>query len=204
MLLSRSVKTPSHPRTCGVRRFVEQMTSYGRHELGCDWSARGHLHTIACDWSDGGHLAAGAKILYRAHRTDDGLNGRRRIRESNSVVCAIVVFCVGLDEVLALDLVSLPRALVMIMDDLKNGLAEAPASSFADERVEISFDSFKFNNVGGLPEGEDPVAPAKDGIRFDETLNTPRTATTDGHFSFVRSQLEMTQEAPPIIGEFSR
>lgn len=90
----------------------------------------------------------------------------------------------------------------MIMDGVKDGLAEEPVSSFAEERVALSFDSYKFTGGGGgggVPVASFFCSTGREESGFDETLNTPRTATNDGHFSFVRTQLEMTQEAPPII-----
>lgn len=35
----------------------------------------------------------------------------------------------------------------------------------------------------------------------DDTLNTPLTVSSDLNFNFIKSQLDLSQEAPPIIGE---
>lgn len=104
----------------------------------------------------------------------------------------------------------------MIMGDIRDRLTGEPASSFGKDGVALSFDSYKFCGSGGGGPAAGTAsssyssasvtagaAAGREEPGFGETLNTPRTANSDGHFSFVRSQIEMTQEALPIIGELN-
>jgi len=73
-------------------------------------------------------------------------------------------------------------------------IMDGPSSASLVEQVDLCFDSYSFA-------GQTGDLPIKDGVTHD-ALNTPRTATSDVNFNFVKSQLELSQEAPPIIGKF--
>jgi len=88
----------------------------------------------------------------------------------------------------------------MIMD----GPSSKPKSSPIDvERLDLSFEAFNDPAVrgafGAIISGGGNGGPGE--AAFDDTLNTPRTATSDFNFNFIKSQLEFSQEAPPIIGQ---
>lgn len=80
-------------------------------------------------------------------------------------------------------------------------IMDGPPSASLVEQVDLCFDSYSFA-------GQTGDQPNKDGVTHggivpsDDALNTPRTATSDVNFNFVKSQLELSQEAPPIIGKF--
>lgn len=80
-------------------------------------------------------------------------------------------------------------------------IMDGPSSASLVEQVDLCFDSYSFA-------GQTGDQPIKDGVTHagivpsDDALNTPRTATSDVNFNFVKSQLELSQEAPPIIATF--
>lgn len=90
----------------------------------------------------------------------------------------------------------------MIMDGLEGATAQASASLV--EQIDLSFGSFSFAGGGHTADqqhhsGKDGMAAIGMILPSDDTLNTPRTATSDVNFNFIKSEIELSQEAPPII-----
>jgi hypothetical protein len=103
----------------------------------------------------------------------------------------------------------------MIMDGVSNMVPQSKASSSSAvpvEHLDLSFESYNFSAGQALGETAQggrggTAAGGAGGLggegAFDDTLNTPRTATSDFNFNFIKTQLDFSQEAPPIIGESS-
>jgi len=95
----------------------------------------------------------------------------------------------------------------MIMDGMS--AAQPKSSTVQMEHLDLSYEPFNFSS--GQLAGGDAALGGRGGVgaivvgasgesAFDDTLNTPRTATSDFNFNFIKSQMEFSQEAPPIIG----
>jgi hypothetical protein len=85
----------------------------------------------------------------------------------------------------------------MVMPGVENSPTATPKAPV--ERIDlVSFDSY---NIGGhaVDQMESACRERLGPMADQDSLNTPRTATSDVNFSFVKSQLDLCQEAPPII-----
>ena len=102
----------------------------------------------------------------------------------------------------------------MIMEGLANRPSAAQTkTTLPVQHLDLSFEPYNFSGqataLGETAQGVGGRAGAAAGAggpgeaAFDDTLNTPRTATSDFNFNFIKSQLDFSQEAPPIIGERS-
>lgn len=94
----------------------------------------------------------------------------------------------------------------MIMNGLGSAEgAQGPAAPLV-EQVDLSFGPFTFVQSGDERQQRHPEA--KNGVTLgppssEDALNTPRTATSDVNFNFIKSQIELCQESPPIVGKFN-
>jgi hypothetical protein len=88
----------------------------------------------------------------------------------------------------------------MVMVGFEN--MSTPKAPAPVERIQlVSFDSYNIaNQASDQMESASKERIGIGGQMEQDSLNTPRTATSDVNFSFVRSQMELSQEAPPIIG----